>query len=191
MLCLSVSVFFLKKGVPYLGVGAWEFFASFFMMVGYLYRKSLNAIVNTYTKWILLICLLLLLLGNEFWQSGMTDPQWYNVIPYSLSALSGSILTVILSRFFVNHYRHSVAYSFFVYMGNHTLVILTWHFLCFKIVNLLIIKLNFLQIEHLAEFPVIQPYASAGWWVAYVLVGVLIPLVCTYGSTKIKCQINE
>lgn len=135
--------------------------------------------------------MLLLLLGTEFWQSGMTNPQWYNVAPYSLSALSGSILTFRLSKYLVIHYRRIVACRLFVYMGNHTLTILTWHFLCFKIVSLLIIKLYNLPIEHLAEFPVIQPCASEGWWVAYVLVGVLIPIVCTYSFERIKCHIIE
>lgn len=66
--------------------------------------------------------------------------------------------------------------SLLIFIGNNTLTILTWHFLCFKLVSWLIICLYGLPIVRLAEFPVIQEYSSQGWFVAYFIVGVIIPL---------------
>ena len=61
-----------------------------------------------------------------------------------------------------------------VYVGNNTLTVLTWHFLCFKIVSLIIVRLYDLPIEQLACFPIIPEYVS--WWVVYFIVGAGVPL---------------
>lgn len=57
------------------------------------------------------------------------------------------------------------------------MTILTWHFLCFKLVSLLIIFLYKLPIERLAEFPAITEYSQKGWFIAYFFMGVFIPLI--------------
>lgn len=71
------------------------------------------------------------------------------------------------------------------FIGNNTLVILTWHFLSFKIVSLTIILIYELPIECLAEFPVVAEYAKQGWWIAYFLIGTFAPLA--FVLTKHKC----
>ena len=58
------------------------------------------------------------------------------------------------------------------YLGDHTLSILTWHFLCFKVVTLLIIGIYRLPIEQLAAIPILEEQAAQGWWLVYVLAGV-------------------
>lgn len=58
------------------------------------------------------------------------------------------------------------------YIGKNTLTILTWHFLTFKIVSLVIISIYDLPIARLAEFPVIYEYAEQGWWIAYFCVAI-------------------
>lgn len=66
------------------------------------------------------------------------------------------------------------------FIGKHTLTILTWHFLAFKIVSLLIIQIYDLPIERLAEFPVILEYSSQGWWIAYFLVAMVVTCGISY-----------
>ena len=66
-----------------------------------------------------------------------------------------------------------------VYIGN-TLTVLTWHFLCFKLVSFVIIKWNGLPIEQLACFPII-PHYDFCWWIYFVL-GAGIPLCLNYFS---------
>lgn len=65
------------------------------------------------------------------------------------------------------------------YIGDHTLTILTWHMLSFKIVSLLIINVYGLSMARLAEFPVIEEYSKQGWFLLYFFVGVLVPLWMT------------
>lgn len=61
---------------------------------------------------------------------------------------------------------------------------LTWHFLSFKIVSLLIITIYSLPMTRLADFPVINELAIKGWWILYVIVGVSIPLGWRYARTR-------
>lgn len=56
------------------------------------------------------------------------------------------------------------------YIGQHTLEILTWHFLLFKAVSFVIVLLNDLPIEQIAYFPTIQEYSKHGWWLVYTIV---------------------
>ena len=65
------------------------------------------------------------------------------------------------------------------YIGENTLTILTFHFLSFKFVSLLIILQNDLPIDMLSQFPVITDYAYDGWWIAYAITGIAMPLLCT------------
>ena len=62
----------------------------------------------------------------------------------------------------------------------HTIEILTWHFLFFKLVSLIIVKIYKLPLNIIATFPTIQEYSSEGWWMAYTLVGGVLPamLIC-------------
>lgn len=60
------------------------------------------------------------------------------------------------------------------FIGKNTLTVLTWHFLAFKLVSLLVIGIYGLPIERLAEFPVITEYSQQGWWIAYFIVAMVV-----------------
>ena len=66
------------------------------------------------------------------------------------------------------------------FAGNYTLMILVWHVLAFKIASLIIVRMYGLPIEQLAEPPIITRYSCRGWWVAYVIVGISLPLLYLY-----------
>lgn len=72
------------------------------------------------------------------------------------------------------------------YIGEHTLTILTWHFLTFKLVSLLIISVYRLPIDRLAEYPVIVEYAAQGWWVAYFLVAMVTTCAIAYCNRWVR-----
>ena len=59
------------------------------------------------------------------------------------------------------------------YIGKSSLFILAFHFLSFKVVYLIQIKLYHLPITVLAKFPVLD--SNHGWWILYILCGVFIP----------------
>ena len=68
---------------------------------------------------------------------------------------------------------------FLVYLGEINLTVLSWIFISFKIVSLIIIYFENLPIERLAEFPVINDYTSQGWFILYFVTGMVVPLMLT------------
>ena len=66
--------------------------------------------------------------------------------------------------------------TLFNYIGNKTLYILTFHFLSFKLVSYIFIRLKGLPITDLSLFPVLQDMNS--WmWIIYTIVGIVVPLI--------------
>lgn len=79
--------------------------------------------------------------------------------------------------------RSNKATKMLVHIGDNTLTILTWHMLSFKLVSLLIIAIYVLPIGEVGTFPAIEHYALQGWFVAYTLIGIFVPLLiskCKY-----------
>ena len=189
-LLLSVLLYF--KGIPVINIycGAKEFFAVSCMITGYLYNSySIEKFVNKYSLYILMACALLLILGSLYWHGEMLDMKWIHTIPYFVSAIAGSIIVMKLSKYLFEktHYLSNLI----IYIGNKTLEILTWHFLCFKIVSLIIIAYYGLPIDHLAEFPVMSPYNVQGWWILYFVIGVAVPVIGTAYTDKLMIFISS
>jgi hypothetical protein len=101
-----------------------------------------------------------------------------NIIPYVICAIIGTMMLFGISKHIASRrYRGT---TILLYVGNHTLSILTWHLLSFKAISLIIIYVYSLSTRRLAEFPVIEEYAHQGWWILYMVAGVTIPLIGTF-----------
>lgn len=107
---------------------------------------------------------------------------------FMVGAICGSMMMTYICRWIVSA-PNSVATRFLTFTGRHTLEILTWHFLCFKLVSLVIIAVYGLKIERLATFAIISTadlqedgvdIAWSFWWVAYMIVGAGIPILWQY-----------
>jgi fucose 4-O-acetylase-like acetyltransferase len=94
-----------------------------------------------------------------------------------------------LSKWFVDKTRWFS--NLITNIGNKTIEILTWHFLCFKIVSMIIIAYDGLPIEHLAEFPVMRPYNTQGWWICYFIIGVAVPVIGAVYFNKLSQFISS
>ena len=120
------------------------------------------------------IGVVLVTLGEYFYQASLLHFLWWQVVPYAITAIVGTLAIFYLSnRIAVKNIKIC---DWLTYIGNNTLPILTWHMLCFKIVSILIINFYGLPMARLAEFPVIEEYSKQGWFLLYFLVGVLVPL---------------
>lgn len=108
-----------------------------------------------------------------------------NILPYNLSFQSGgtlipllfvvSVAGTMLMLYLSKLLENICALKYFLYYaGNHTLVILALHLLAFNLIDLVIIAIEDLPIDHLAQFPVIS--SARSWWLVYAFVGVLVPL---------------
>ena len=105
------------------------------------------------------------------WFQSMT---WWKVTPWVITAFFGIIAIYALSIKINNSKRLTPVFTF---IGEHTLEILTWHMLLFKLVSLAIVVVYNLDVSHLAEFPVIEMYSPRGWWIAYLIIGCGVPLL--------------
>ena len=70
--------------------------------------------------------------------------------------------------------------NLFIFIGQNTMAILTWHFLCFKLVNLLKIYYYGMDFKRLAEFPIITEHQNICWIVMYCILGIVVPLIIPY-----------
>lgn len=76
----------------------------------------------------------------------------------------------------------------FIYIGRRTFIIFALHFLCFKIINSVGVILTGKPHYMIAAFPVL--YRGNFWWIGYMAVGIVIPLILNElwhaGSSAIK-----
>lgn len=179
--------------VPYLHIGHVDFFAAYFIMVGHGVKtitiKSKTIVQYVNNSWPLIIIFALIVgVGSVFWPSSV-NCKWNTMLPYSISAILGTLMIFAiadkLNRLTCNasllcNRIISVIKNLVVYIGEHTLEILTWHFLSFKIVSLIIIYTYRLSWDRLGDFPVMADYAHQGWWIIYLIVGVTLPISGTY-----------
>ncbi len=192
LIALLLSVLLYFKGIPVVNIycGAKEFFAVSCMMAGYLYKSySIDKFVDKYSIYVILICALLLISGSVYWHGEMLDMNWIYTVPYFISAIAGSIIVLKLSKLFAEKTRRLS--NLVSNIGNKTIEILTWHFLCFKIVSLMIIAYYGRPIEHLAEFPIMRPYNTQGWWICYFVIGVAVPVMGTVCTSKLSKFISS
>lgn len=105
-------------------------------------------------------------------------------IPYIITAVLAS--WSFYSLFDKMKSSHGICTKALDFIGKNTLTILTWHFLTFKLVSLLVICIYDLPIERIAEFPVITEYSQQGWWIAYFIVAMVVTCGIAYCNKWIK-----
>ena len=185
-LLLSITIFssYHHLRVPFLAINSRDCFAAFFIMTGHLSRNTIirgNPLVGTLfaKKGIIAMFAVCIGLGSILWPTSMLHYQWHQVIPYAITAIMGTFVIFYIGHCLNNDGSQHVK-SFLIYTGDHTFNVLTWHFLSFKLVSILLIALySGIQYERLADFPVIKELAEQGWWVMYLIFGVMTPLaVC-------------
>ena len=146
-----------------------SFLATIFFIVG----KKCRSMELPKQGWFSLVCLCATFVFSRINPVEMTTREPMAITLYILGALFGILLTKNVSDYVQ---RVSWLSKPLIYIGENTLSILIWHFLSFKLVSLMIIKVNGLPIEMLAYFPVIPEYSSKGWWVIYAIVGLVVSL---------------
>ena len=171
--------------VPFFHFGSQPTLASVFFILGYVFKKYKIPRLNKKSG---LLGFAFVIFGSFFWRSDTNFLYYDNVkmIPFIITAVVGSWCVYSFNWTILGQY----CLFFISFVGQHTLEILTWHFLCFKFVSLCIICIYGLSIKHLAEFPVIGDFAASGWWLAYFSLGVALPLFVPFLRMG-RCKIAE
>lgn len=188
LICFFITILLTltKKTIPYFLIGARHFYVACIYLIGYYFAKK-DVSKLTLSKGI--ICFIGVLGISVMWPSHMN--QMYiplsRFFQYTIAAVSGT--WVVYSMPWNKLHEGG---KILQYIGNNTLTILTFHFLSFKLVSLLIIYIYGLPVKRLGEFYNIQEYAHKGWWIAYTLCGVSLPLLFKYLLTfaKERCCIH-
>ena len=70
------------------------------------------------------------------------------------------------------------------YISIHSVPIIALHFLCFKIINAVVVIVTEQKKYMTAAFPVLMH--TDAWWIAYAAVGIGIPLLLDWMVRKIR-----
>lgn len=169
---MTLGLSYFHKDLPYFHVGDRETFAALFFIIGHAY-KARGCVLHR-KVWCLMFSLVLVTVGACWLKTNMLQFLWWQVLPYAIVAVSGTLGTFYVASHIAQ--SDNRVKRMLVYVGNNTLTLLTWHFLSFKLVSLVLILTHQLPIARLAEFPVIKEYSTKGWFILYFVIGVLIPL---------------
>lgn len=160
-------------------------FGALFYLSGYLFKQYECYWQN---KYVAITCCLSLLFLFYYFRNGVSMGCGYNkVIPFYLSGISGTILTLYMSKKIEKWFP---MINRFIYdIGNHTLEILALHFLSFRLVSFFVAYGYGLDVVHVAEHPVISDISIVPcyWWIVYSFAGIVIPLILNkvwYITTK-------
>ncbi|UKK61052.1 acyltransferase family protein [Prevotella communis] len=164
-------------------------FGALFFIVGNLQNQYGNIWKN---KYVLATCSLTLMLSMFYFGDVVKMECGYNkVIPYAIAAISG-ILAVLFFSYALEK-KASLICPVMYYIGNHTLLILALHFLCFRLVSVVLVFIYNIDFVHVAEHPVIQNIdTSIGswWWMLYAFAGISIPLLLKYGIDSLISKVR-
>lgn len=189
MLGLSIVSSQFNLHIPYFGIGTLTFLSAAFFIAGrvahqYFSDENVKNINNWGGTSILLVGIVGL--GSLLMPTNMLKYSTWQILPYFVFAVSGTWLFFNISSILVN--RTSCWKKLMVFVGDNTMTILTWHFLCFKLVSLMIIVIYRLPIEKLAEFPVIEEYSNY-YWILYFIIGSGLSLIVKFCLSRVKVQI--
>ena len=187
LLSITFIMSYCHLQVPFFRINKTDLLASFFIMCGHLF-KSNKIEIKTSLPWLLGYAVLIAL-GALYYPTRMNSFDHINLLPYAACALMGTLMIFGISKHIVKHEGKRYV-NFLIYVGNHTFEVLTWHLLAFRLVSLIIIFIYGMRIQHLAEAMTIHFYAWKGWWVAYTIIGIAVPIIWTYYLSKYKHKLN-
>ena len=147
--------------------------------LGYVYKQYEDKIKFKFSYFI--VCIALLFLNSKYGNIGMANNTFVNPPFFISSSLLGIYINIYIAKFIYDRYENKLLH----FIGKHTLSIMIFHFLAFKIVTLIIIYRYKLPLTELATFPVMYEIGGI-WWLFYTLVGIFVPLTFPLIWIKIK-----
>ncbi len=110
---------------------------------------------------------------------------WKTFLFFIIAALN--VVSIISICNEVSKWRWSKILDF---IGANTFIILTWHFLSFKVVSLFIIWREGLSLDRLSDFPGIY-LGNSYDWILYLIFGITLPLIGMIATRNAKLYLKS
>lgn len=138
--------------------------------LGYFYRQHEEKI--SFKLSYCIACIILLFLNSRYGNIGIADNTFVNPAFFIVNSLLGIYINIYFAKLISDKYKNDILH----FIGQNTLYIMTFHFLAFKIITMVIIITYKMPLTALSTFPVMYDIGKA-WWLLYSLVGVFVPLI--------------
>ena len=170
-------------GLPIIWNLSIMYLSATFFFAGYMYRMVERERFYSLSR--LSFCLIILFIVVWYWKDtpNMLGYTADSIPLFVLMALIG-ILSVFAASYLIE--LSSIKY-FFYYIGSHTMIVLVFHLLAFKIVSLLKIYIYGLPIENLSKWT-IQDHNEL-FWLVYSLVGIGLPLLIYEIGNRLRAYV--
>ncbi|MGB9940428.1 acyltransferase family protein [Methanosarcina sp.] len=145
--------------------------------IGYMFRKYEDKIA--FNPHFLTISLLFLIMSSLYGPIDMASNSYLSPSFLIANSLAGAYINIYLAKRIVST---EINYTILEYIGKNTFAIMALHYISFKLINLIQVRLNDLPVYMVAKYPVID--GTNGWWILYSVCGVFLPLVVIYTINK-------
>lgn len=156
------------------------FILGMFFALGVFIKKHQSFLATCNAKGTAIVCLLLFFLISKY-NSVKMGPNHYDFrLLFIFGACFASYAVIYLSQLMevCQNKCLKLVKSAFIYLGQHSIDIVLWHFIFFR---LSIILQMYLHQETLTVKNILSYYpiysADHGWWVVYLFIGILLPLL--------------
>lgn len=129
------------------------------------------------------ISFIILLLASNYGSISMVKNSYTNPLFFIVCSVLGIYMMLYISKFIDRNINNNL----FAYVGQNTVIIMALHFLAFKFISFLIVIIYSEPYYMIAKFPVIYP----SWWIAYSIIGIVIPLLINFLINQIKIKIKN
>lgn len=190
-----ISVIFLmfgyycSKHVRLLSWNLSTFFSSYILFeLGYLI-SNIN-IKYKHISLIYVICLISFLLLSFISKINFVSlniNEYSNPISLICISLLGFIFTYSIAILIIRYSKKVV--DLIVDIGKNTIYILFLHFIAFKLITYIQLRIYNLPNYSLASFPTL--YINNGWWILYFLAGIIIPMIICKTLKYCKERVHE
>ncbi len=187
VLVMSIILDHFDVIIPVLRFTSGDMLATFFVSFGIYYKRT-GYKVEDNAVIILPAAVLLVILGTLYWRGCVPIIDTWKIVPYAVTAIVATLAVYSVSKLIDRKNKLS---GVLIYIGNHTLQILTWHFLLFRVVTLSIITIYDENLSHLSDFPVYASYAKSGWWMVYFVFSIVVTLFVNSVYDKAKCHLAK
>ena len=147
---------------------------------GYLYKKYYEAIPLKIEY--AAIAVVLLLISLPFGNINMVSYRYIDPFFFLGCSIAGIYLNLYVAKF--SFFQKS---PLILFVAKNSLHLLAFHFVAFKLITIIQIKIYNLPLKELSVFPFLD--IGGWWWIAYSITGFILPLIIVKGIVSLKVRI--